>query len=195
MKEREQQMRKTLLATAIATVALMAGASAAQAIVVRDADSGTVCSATQLSGNTVTGGCLIEDMSGTWQVAAYYGGQYHITNNCTGSFDIRIDGFGNFYATDQALHCTGWSQHQACKDSVTGETIPWASGGQGANKQMPICYQWGTMSGSNYLAGWAYAFGPNGELRSMSQTVNINGVANASFANTGADDEVYITAN
>jgi hypothetical protein len=181
-------MRK-LFPTAVITVLAfaIAGTSVAQAVVARDGTTGQVCSAVVLSGNTVTGGCLIENIDGTFLVAE--GSQ--VTTSCYGSYDIRVNGDASvYYAVNQWFDC-GYNINP-CTDDITGETIPWP--GQGAS--MPFCGQAGLWGPDDWAPiTWAAVFGPDGEPLERYQTSTAQGVGGAHFYNSGATNEVFYSAN
>lgn len=180
-------MRKMLLTTAaIALASMIAGASAAQAAVVRDGTTGQVCPAVTLSGNTVTGGCLIQHVEG---MLGLFDAQGNGFDSCSTSLNLRMDGSGLAYAVNQYVICN-WPITQ-CKDSITGQTIPWLA----QNHSMPICLQ--AESGGPHSwtpVTWASQLGPNGELMAVYQNSTSQPIR-GTLTNYLGYNEVRITAN
>lgn len=191
-------MRKSFLVAAITTLAVITvGASSAQAFVVRSGNAasgvpvGTVCPAVQISGNTVTGGCLIQAMQGPWLLAQ----GSDIFTSCTAFFSFRIDGSATVvYAINQTASCAGLPRRE-CRDDSTGQKIPWP------NPQMSMCIEHGDGGPDNWATiSWSFTLGASGQLIKMTQVAptspNWAGIGNAEFTNGGtANNEVLITTN
>lgn len=136
-------MRKTLMLAA-ATVAAMAAmtATANASFSIHSAFSGNPCPAVSLSGNTASGGCLVENMDGGWTMMHPATGQ--ILTGCQLNFDFRINSTATLYAINQDNSCAGLNR-QACTDNTTGEQIPWPGfvtweGGQLVEK-IDMCFE------------------------------------------------------
>lgn len=81
--------------------------------------TGQPCPPLVVSGNDVSGGCLVEDMTG-WMTLV--GAGY-----CPVTFDIRIEADTDFYAVDPVANCNyPWTSRQACTDDANPtEVRPW----------------------------------------------------------------------
>jgi hypothetical protein len=113
---------------AVALVAAVAMTTTTAQASVFDAD-GDPCPQVQVSGNTVTGGCLVENYEGTWEVNP---GGYTVTE-CPLTFDLRVSTDAFYYDFQTKVYavnflsgvCTG-IQRRPCTDPATGATIPWS---------------------------------------------------------------------
>jgi hypothetical protein len=172
------------------------GASTAQAVVVRDGihPLHAVCPNVQASGSTVTGGCLVEDMAGTFDLVA---GGYTFATDCYTTFDMRVEGDSDYWAVDNTTSCTMNSTpngRQECRDS-SGAARPWPSGPTSGT--MNICLEYlPTGSEAWYDVNFAYTLGYSGQLEMMTQRNPItNWITGAQFVNQGTSEEIRITAS
>lgn len=180
-------MRRALMLTAAALAATAMSATAAQASGVVDGTTGTPCPAVSLSGNTVTGGCLVEDVAGEWTLMA---GPTPVAT-CPLTFDFRVAGGGGLYVVNQdGGICSGF-QRRPCLDDVTGETIPWRGipvsiPGVGLKEKINMCFELvsggpGSWENVTYTVDWdANDYFDGFTQYGSSQTAAI---ANAAFSN------------
>jgi hypothetical protein len=139
-------VRKTILLAAATVAAMAAMATTANAAEIYDVQSQITCPAVSLSGNTVTGGCLVEGMDGEWNMMNPYNSPPTTVTGCMLNFDIRIGGSGTtLYAINQNNSCYGFNR-VACTDNVTGEKIPWPGvvtwvPGVGVGQKVDICLE------------------------------------------------------
>jgi hypothetical protein len=187
-------MRRVLILAIAAIAAMAAMATTAQAGVV-NGTTGAPCPAVSLSGNSVSGGCLVEDMDGTWELEAD-GVRYAI---CPLSFDFRSAYGGQMYAINQTGgSCSGF-QRVPCTDNTTGEKIPWPGSaiwvpGVGAKEKIDMCFEqptnpsyhsWEEVTFTPQWAGDDYLDGFNQYGLSENGFIDF-----ANFANTGSRTEV-----
>ena len=111
-----------LVAAIIAATAALAPSATAS---IYDSETGGLCPNVSLSGNTVSGGCLVDDVDGTWVMMNPHYNPPVVDAGCTLSFDFRVDGVGTtLYAVNQSNSC-GTIGRVACTDNTTGQKIPW----------------------------------------------------------------------
>lgn len=176
-------MRKLSLAIVCSMALVAIGAGSAQAAYeVRDYSTGEPCPELQVSGNTVTGGCLVEQISGPWEVWA---GGWPV-ESCSSAFGIRIDAVGNFYGVNTSASCSQlW--RKACQEEATGEQILWpgALSGPWGPPAMGMCVENGDGHGGHVQVYMEFelVLGENGELFQMLQTNEAGGVKDAEFTN------------
>lgn len=185
-------MRKLLLVSMTAAIAVMAvSASAAQAFVVRDQATYAPCSNVTMTGSSVTGGCLVENMYGTLNIA--YGQTTHYS--CYASFDMHIQANGHHWIVNQYVNCNWSDSVQACEDA-NGELKPWVTGPDPSKSPICLAPSDNPTQETSAPIDWGFDIGPNGELWRMYQTNNTNwvGVGNASFTN-GDDSSIVVTAS
>lgn len=135
-------MRKTiLLATAAAAALAMTAFAAPAGAAVYDADTGVPCEELWVEGNSVAGGCLVQNMEGEWTLM-HYG--YEVTT-CDLSFDFQVDEDGRLYAVDQdSSGCSGF-QRVPCYQEGSGESLIWPGEpvwvpGVGLKHQIEMCF-------------------------------------------------------
>jgi len=187
-------MRKHAIATTMAVIAAMAfGASTASAleIVARDGITEQLCPAVQISGNTVTGGCLVEDMEGSYNIQT----ENWFYSTCgDSSMDLRIGPDARAVAVNQQVNCVPLGR-QACRDDSTGEVKPWTTGTWRTTLNWCL-EQVSNGSDQVYPVNFQYTFSSpsGGYLYSITQTSTPNGIGGAHFTNTGSTFEVSIAA-
>lgn len=108
-------------ALAMGLMAVGAGSAHATEYLVVDTQTGQPCPEVQLEGNEVSGGYLVEGMTGQmhlfYNTSIYYESLY-------GSFDIRIGTWGDSYAINQDFDSIIYEQYEECYQE--GEKVPWA---------------------------------------------------------------------
>jgi hypothetical protein len=112
----------TLAITLVAAMAAMA--TTAQAAVY--GPDGNPCPQVQVSGSTITGGCHIENLEGSWKLLA--NGGTSVVTECPLTFDLRVSTNGvvpTIYAVNQVGGTCSAFQRQPCTNPATGATIPW----------------------------------------------------------------------
>jgi hypothetical protein len=127
-------MRRLIL-LAITLTALMAATTTtahAQDVLAIDSATQDTCDDAYgelvIDGNDVSGGCLVEDFTGTYQLAAP---EIGVFTSCNTSFDLRIGLYGNYAIYDQSTSYSscGGSPRQVCHDGTTpyseGEPLVW----------------------------------------------------------------------
>jgi hypothetical protein len=164
------------------------GAASAQAkFTVYDYYAGEPCPELVVEGNDVSGGCLIEDMDGSFSINSFgvpvlsYGA----------SFDIRIDAVGKMYAVNQEMENWGGYPRRPCESK--GEVLPW--GGAAVPTTLELCIEnpnnpgaYGKQVVPFYVGG---NMGTYGYFYDMTQTDSPqNGIANAFFDNEGDNLEI-----
>jgi hypothetical protein len=89
-------------------------------------ETGMPCEEVVVTGQKVTGGCLVKGFSG--QFTVYYKnseGKVSIFETFHPKFDIRVNEEGKFYAINQSIWSSGWTRIP-CRNKASGEAIPWA---------------------------------------------------------------------
>jgi hypothetical protein len=120
-------MRKLLMLTAMAFAAMAVvstAAASARTIEVRDHATGQLCPPVVLSGTTVTGGCLIEDVIGNFSM---YAPPSTFIATYGSSFDLRIGGNGGGFAVNPyVIRVAGppAAERDVCRNA-SGVALPW----------------------------------------------------------------------
>ena len=136
-------MRKLAITSAAIIVAIaLTTATASAAVIVRKASTFSQCPPVSVSGNTVSGGCLITNVTGPVTINWAYTPQ-----QCQARFDIRIDYGGSFYASDPSIHsCSGSgypAMYKECENSA-GVGNPWPGSmtgtASGITATMTMCH-------------------------------------------------------
>lgn len=139
-------MRKAIILAAATIASMAAMTTTANAATVYSVATGEPCPAVSASGNTISGGCLVEDLDGYWHhVNPYYSPPFSVAW-CHLNFDIRVDSTGTvLYGVNQASNCGVNFPRVACMDDSTTEKLPWPStvGWSGTDLvyQMDMCFE------------------------------------------------------
>jgi hypothetical protein len=186
-------MRNTLIATIAALAAMACTASAAQALTVYSGVNGFECPAVSASGATVTGGCPVEDMQGTFDL--YSNGSPFASG--TADFDLRVGPDAHFYAVDQIVSTTPYAR-VAC-DDASGARLPWprVTSPIPGTQAVAVCLRAAASGpgspGTTVTVPFTLAFNQYTNLISMTQADTPSfGLRNAFFENTGSTAEIFI---
>jgi hypothetical protein len=137
-------VRKAIILAAATIASMAAMTTTANAATVYHVATGEPCPAVSASGNTISGGCLVEDLDGAWAMQNPTSPPITVTS-CTLNLDIRVDSTGTvLYGVNQTNNC-GVIDRVACTDNTTSEKLPWPTtvGWSGTDLvyQMDMCLE------------------------------------------------------
>jgi len=106
------------------------------------------CEELYVEGNSVSGGCLVENMMGEWE----FWSPFSYIGSCEVFFDFRVDAGGKLYAVNQdGFGCSSFPR-EPCTDASGKETYPWPGKvvwvpGVGVKESINMCFQSPTSPG------------------------------------------------
>lgn len=121
-------MRKLLMlaVTALAALAFagVSASTASAAFMIYDSDAyDTPCPQVSVSGNQVSGGCLIEDFEGTFTLHNFDGS---VMGHYESTFDLVVDADGDGFAINPSVDpADQFSPSREACDEVDGTVRPW----------------------------------------------------------------------